>query len=98
LHRAARRDARRCLDETRTSERGSGVPQQQSGCAGTALRQGGGLAVLPRPLGDETPGILRMDVGENPPGRDTYVGYHRDLRRLTRMRALLDLVITRSAN
>jgi hypothetical protein len=32
------------------------------------------------------------------PGRDTYVGYHRDLRRLTRMRALLDLVIARLAN
>jgi len=60
--------------------------------------RGAGLAVLPRPLGDETPGILRLDVGENPPGRDTYVGYHRDLRRLTRMRALLDLVIARLAN
>ena len=31
------------------------------------LCAGAGLAVLPRPLGDETPGILRMDVGENPP-------------------------------
>ena len=60
--------------------------------------KGAGLAVLPRPLGDDTPGILRLDVGENPPGRDTYVGYHRDLRRLTRMRALLDLVIARLAN
>ena len=60
--------------------------------------KGAGLAVLPRTLGDETPGIIRMDVGENPPGRDTYVGYHRDLRRLTRMRALLDLLIERLAN
>ena len=60
--------------------------------------KGAGLAVLPRTLGDETPGIIRMDVGENPPGRDTYVGYHRDLRRLTRMRALLDLLIARLAN
>jgi len=60
--------------------------------------KGAGLAVLPCPLGDETPGILRVDVGEKPPGRDTYVGYHRDLRRLTRMRALLDLVIARLAN
>jgi DNA-binding transcriptional LysR family regulator len=60
--------------------------------------EGAGHAVLPRPLGDATPGIRRLDVGENPPGRDTYVGYHRDLRRLTRMRALLDLVIARLAN
>ena len=30
-----------------------------------------------------------------PPGRDTYVGYHRDVRRLARLRTLLDLVIER---
>jgi DNA-binding transcriptional LysR family regulator len=61
-------------------------------------RQGIGLAVLPRPLGDRIPGVVPIDVGEAPPGRDTYVGYHRDLRRLSRMRALLDLVIERLAN
>lgn len=61
-------------------------------------RQGIGLAVLPRPLGDRILGIVPIDVGEAPPGRDTYVGYHRDLRRLSRMRALLDLVIERLAN
>jgi DNA-binding transcriptional LysR family regulator len=61
-------------------------------------RQGIGLAVLPRPLGDRIPGIVPIDVGETPPGRDTYVGYHRDLRRLSRLRALLDLVIARLAN
>jgi len=27
------------------------------------------------------------------PDRDTWVGYHRDLKRLARLRALLDLVI-----
>lgn len=61
-------------------------------------RQGVGLAVLPKPLGDRIPGIVPIDLGETPPGRDTYVGYHRDLRRLSRMRALLDLVIERLAN
>jgi DNA-binding transcriptional LysR family regulator len=61
-------------------------------------RQGIGLAVLPRPLGDRIPGIAPIDMGEAPPGRDTYVGYHRDLRRLSRMRALLDFVIERLAN
>src|SRR5262245_2366154 len=50
-------------------------------CRARLCAKGAGLAVLPRPLGDETPGILRLDVGENPPGRDTYVGYHRDPRR-----------------
>jgi len=60
--------------------------------------EGAGLAVLPRPLGDSTPGIARVDLGDEPPGRDTFVGYHRDLRRLTRLRALLDLLIDRLAN
>jgi DNA-binding transcriptional LysR family regulator len=60
--------------------------------------QGAGLTVLPRPLGDATPGAVALDIGEAPPGRDTFVGYHRDLRRLPRMRALLDLVIERLAN
>jgi DNA-binding transcriptional LysR family regulator len=60
--------------------------------------RGAGLAVLPRPLGDSTPGIAALDIGEVPPGRDTFIGYHRDLRHLTRLRALLDLVIERLAN
>lgn len=60
-------------------------------------RQGSGLAVLPRPLGDRIPGIVPIDMDEAPPGRDTYVGYHRDLRRLSRLRTLLDMVIERLA-
>lgn len=56
-----------------------------------------GVAVLPVPLGDRTDGIERIDLGAEPPGRDTWIGYHRDLRRLARLRALLDLVIERLA-
>jgi DNA-binding transcriptional LysR family regulator len=59
---------------------------------------GAGVAVLPRPLGDSLAGVKRIDLGEPPPGRNTYVGYHRDLKRLARLRALLDLVIGRLAN
>ena len=59
---------------------------------------GAGLAVLPRPLGDATPNIEALDIGETPPGRDTFVGYHRDLKRLARMRELLGLVVERLAN
>jgi len=60
--------------------------------------QGVGVAVLPRPLGDSVANLRLIDLGEPPPGRDTYVGYHRDLKRLARLRALLDLVIDRLAN
>ena len=57
--------------------------------------QGAGIAVLPRPLGDAMPELVEVDLGEPPPSRDTYVGYHRDLRRVMRLRATLDLVIER---
>jgi DNA-binding transcriptional LysR family regulator len=54
---------------------------------------GTGLAVLPCPLGDSVPGLVRIDLGEAPPGRDVWLGYHRDLARLVRLRALLDLTV-----
>lgn len=58
---------------------------------------GAGLALLPRPLGDSNAAIELVDLGEAPPGRDTWIGYHRDMKRLARLRALLDLVIERLA-
>ncbi|NID14638.1 LysR family transcriptional regulator [Luteibacter yeojuensis] len=60
--------------------------------------RGIGIAVLPRPLGDATDGLQIIDLGETPPARETWVGYHRDMRRLTRLRALLDLVVGRLAD
>ncbi len=59
---------------------------------------GAGVAVLPQPLGDALPGVERVNLGEEPPGRDMWVGYHRDMKRLARLRALLGLVIERLAN
>jgi DNA-binding transcriptional LysR family regulator len=58
---------------------------------------GAGLAVLPVPLGEATPGIVRVGVETPPPSRDHWLGYHRDLRRLPRLRALVDLLIDRFA-
>ncbi|MGN2249567.1 LysR family transcriptional regulator [Frateuria sp. GZRe14] len=60
--------------------------------------RGAGLAVLPCPLGDALDGLRRIDLGEEPPTRDTWIGYHRDMRRLARLRALLDIVIARLAD
>ncbi len=60
-----------------------------------ACAAGAGVAVLPIAIGDVTRGIARVDLGEAPPSRDVWVGYHRDLRRLARLRALLDLVVDR---
>jgi DNA-binding transcriptional LysR family regulator len=56
-------------------------------CAG-----GAGMAILPRPLGDSMDVLKRIDVLPPPPGRDTWVGYHQDLRRLPRLRAFIQFV------
>ncbi len=59
---------------------------------------GAGLAVLPAPLGDATPGLRAVDLGGPPPGRDVWLGFHRDMRRLARLRALVDMVVARLAS
>ena len=82
----------RVLPKARIAMRSNNRDVQAKLCA-----LGRGVAVLPRPLGDAIPEIARIDLGQDPPGRDTFVGYHRDLRRLARLRALLDLVIERIA-
>ena len=84
---------RRMLPNAHIVSRSNNRDVQARMCA-----QGVGVAVLPRPLGDTLTGVKRIDLGEQPPGRNTYVGYHRDLKRLARLRALLDLVIERLAN
>jgi DNA-binding transcriptional LysR family regulator len=56
---------------------------------------GVGLAVLPRPIGDALDGLRIIDLGEPLPGRDVWIGYHQDLRRLARLRALVDLAVER---
>lgn len=83
---------RRLLPEATVAFRSNNREVQAALCA-----RGAGFAVLPRPLGDTTPGLVAHDLGEAPPGRDTFIGYHRDLRRLPRLRALRDLVIARMA-
>lgn len=55
--------------------------------------RGLGIAVLPRPVGDQLVTIRRLDLSDEPPHRDIWMGYHRDLRRLHRLRAFVDLVI-----
>lgn len=55
--------------------------------------RGVGIAVLPRPVGDQAPGLRRLDLTEAPPSRDIWMGYHRDNRRMGRLRAFVDLAI-----
>lgn len=62
-----------------------------------ACVEGLGIAVLPIALGDMHPQIERLDLGTAPPGRDVWMGYHRDLRRLPRLRALIDFTLEECA-
>ncbi|SDA19859.1 LysR family transcriptional regulator [Sphingomonas sp. NFR15] len=54
---------------------------------------GVGMAVLPKPLGAATVGLVEVDLGDAPPSRETWIAYHRDMKRLPRLRALVDMVI-----
>lgn len=82
----------RTLPGARIAARSNSREIQAELCA-----RGTGLAVLPRLLGDAIPGIEALDLGISPPTRDTWLGYHRDLKRLPRLRALVDLLIERLA-
>jgi DNA-binding transcriptional LysR family regulator len=56
---------------------------------------GVGLAVLPVPLGEATMGIEKLALATDPPSRDNWLGFHRDLRHLPRLRAFVDLLAAR---
>mgnify|MGYP003295812242 CR=1 FL=1 len=56
---------------------------------------GAGIAVLPVPLGNATAGIEKVNLRAAPPSRDTWLGFHKDLARLPRLRTFVDLLIER---
>ena len=74
---------------------GWGGRNGKDGSNATAPVFGVGLAVLPCLLGDSHPALRRVKLDASPPGRDVWLGYHRDLRRLPRLRALVDLLVER---
>lgn len=59
---------------------------------------GAGLAVLPVPLGDATAAIAKVALDVAPPSRDTWIGFHKDLGKLPRLRAFIDLLVERFAS
>jgi DNA-binding transcriptional LysR family regulator len=78
------------LPRARIAARSNSREMQARFCA-----LGAGLAVLPKPLGDATPDIEEVNVSSSPPSRETWLGYHRDLKRLPRLRAFVDLLLER---
>lgn len=53
-------------------------------------RQGWGIALLPRFLGDADPGLVAWSPGDAPAPRTLYLTMHPDVRRATRVRRLAD--------
>jgi molybdate transport repressor ModE-like protein len=77
---------KRRLPEANIVLRSNSRTAQASACA-----DGTGLAVLPRPIGDRIKSLVEVDLGEAPPSRDVWMGYHGDLRKLGRLRAFVEL-------
>jgi DNA-binding transcriptional LysR family regulator len=59
---------------------------------GRMCSQGIGIAVLPHVVGDQMVGLRRLNLPAEPPKRDIWMGYHRDMRRLHRLRAFITTV------
>lgn len=55
-------------------------------------REGVGIAVLPRAVGNQIPELRQLDLPSDPPSRDIWMGYHRDLKHLQRLRAFIGVV------
>lgn len=51
-----------------------------------------GIAVLPEVVGNKMTDLRRLELPVAPPGRDIWMGYHRDMRRLNRLRAFVTAV------
>lgn len=60
---------------------------------GRMCAQGVGIAVLPQVVGDRMADLRRLRLSTEPPARDIWMGYHRDLKQLHRLRAFIDTVL-----
>ncbi|EZP50008.1 LysR family transcriptional regulator [Sphingomonas sp. RIT328] len=63
-----------------------------------ACAHGIGIAALPRVVGDGMMDLRRLETPTEPPMRHIWMGYHRDLRRLNRLRAFIASVVEHVAS
>ncbi|WP_198670752.1 LysR family transcriptional regulator [Oceanicella sp. SM1341] len=78
---------RRHFPHARIALRSSSRELQALACA-----QGAGLAVLPVIIAGPM-GLARIEAFGAPPGRELWMGFHADLKRLARLRALIDHLV-----
>ena len=79
---------------------GSRLPQAEVGLRANSrdvqarlCAAGAGIAVLPLCVGDIYPELVLLDLGVAAPGRTIWAGYHNDLKRSPRVRAVLDATL-----
>jgi DNA-binding transcriptional LysR family regulator len=60
----------------------------------TLAAGGGGLVLLPRFVGDATPGLTLLELSPVPPPRELYLGMRPDSRAIPRVRAVAEFVST----
>jgi len=58
----------------------------------TLAAGGGGLAMLPRLVGDATPGLTLLELSPSPPPRELFLGMLPDSRAIPRVRAVAEFV------
>jgi DNA-binding transcriptional LysR family regulator len=58
----------------------------------TLAAGGGGLALLPRFVGDATPGLTLLELSPFPPSRELYLGMRPDSRAIPRVRVVAEFV------
>ena len=59
---------------------------------GRMCGEGIGIAVLPQAVGNKMTDLRRLELPSEPPARDIWMGYHRDLKNLQRLRAFIDIL------
>ena len=54
-----------------------------------ATERGQGICILAEPLGRGIPGLVQLQVDDEPPSLPVYLAYHREIRNVPRVRLVL---------
>lgn len=58
-----------------------------------AVREGLGLGLAPRRIGDRDPRLVRLDTPQPPAPREVWLAYHQDIEPSPRVRAVIDFLV-----
>ena len=63
-----------------------------------AVEQGAAVSLLPRPIGDNNPNLMRIEPSLPIPSQDIWILYHKDVRSNRRLRVFRDFAIEKLGN